>query len=68
VVAARRVAMDTCVPCSKLVAQGSLLALEPTPTLSGTIPSSSVGDEFKALFVLKMFCELSPRVLEVYSK
>jgi len=38
VVAARRVAMDTWVPCSRLVAQGSLLALEPPPTLSGTIP------------------------------
>ena len=38
VVAARRVAMDTCMPCSRLAAQGSLLALEPLPTLSGTIP------------------------------
>ena len=37
VVAAHRVAMDACVPCSGLVAQGSLLALESPPTLAGTI-------------------------------
>ena len=38
VVATRRVVMDTCVPCSRLVAQGLLPALESPPTLTGTIP------------------------------
>ena len=37
VVFTRRVAMDTCEPCPKLVAQGSLLTLESPPTLTGTI-------------------------------
>ena len=37
VVAAYRVAVDACVPCSGLLAQGSLLALESRPTLTGTI-------------------------------
>ena len=37
VVAACRVAVDGRVPCSGLVAKGSLLALESLPTLAGTI-------------------------------
>ena len=44
VVAAFRVATDTCVPYSRLVAWGLLLTLESLPTLTGII--SSIGDEF----------------------
>ena len=45
-VAALRVAMDTC-PCPTQGSfLGSFLALVSPPTLTGTIPSSSIADEF----------------------